>query len=148
MQPPKLVPVQSEKPKDDPLAAGASAQRLREYPEPFFTTQRSTNGQVLIKVGGECDAATLDELNEALARALASEPHEIVIDLANTTFVDSLTLGAFTATAKQIRARGGSFRLVGVSATEVQRALEITGLRAHMQAQPNASAISTMIDRH
>jgi anti-sigma B factor antagonist len=109
---------------------------MHKYPERFFTTQRSSNGCVFIHVGGECDAATLDELNEVLANALTSEAHEIVIDLANTTFVDSLTLGAFTATAKQIRAKGGSFRLVGVSATEVQRALEITGLRTYLQAHP------------
>jgi anti-sigma B factor antagonist len=110
---------------------------MHEYPEPFFTRQRSSNGCVFIHVGGECDAATLDELNKALANALASDPHEIVVDLAKTTFVDSLTLGAFTATAKQIRAKGGSFRLVGVFATDVQRALEITGLSAYLQAHPN-----------
>jgi anti-sigma B factor antagonist len=110
---------------------------MRDYPESFSTTQRSTNGRLLIQVGGECDAATLEELNEVLANALATEPDEIVIDLANTTFVDSLTLVAFTATAKRIRARGGSFRLVRISATEVQRALEITGLGTYLQTDAN-----------
>jgi anti-sigma B factor antagonist len=141
MPPTKPVSGPSEE-KDDPLAVGATpaiaekAMTMQECPEPFSTTQRSANGQVVIMVGGECDAATLDELNEVLANALACEPDEIVIDLANTTFVDLLTLGAFTATAKQIRARGGSFRLVGVSATEVRRALEITGLGTYLQSQP------------
>jgi len=110
---------------------------MRDYPERFFTRQRSSNGRVFIRVGGECDAATLNELNEVLANALAREPNEIVIDLADTTFVDALTLGAFTATAKQIRSKGGSFRLVGVSATEVQRALDITGLATYLQAHPD-----------
>lgn len=93
---------------------------LRDELHPFFTKQRSNNGRVVLEVGGECDAATLDQLNKALGSALAGQADEIVVDLANTTFVDSLTLGALTAAAKQIRARGGSFRLVGVTDTDVK----------------------------
>jgi anti-anti-sigma factor len=55
-----------------------------------------------------------------------------VIDLAQTTFVDSLTLGALTCAARQVRAHGGSFQLVRVSAPEIKRALAITGLDSYL----------------
>lgn len=113
---------------------------MQSEPEPFFIRQNSRDGRVLIEVGGECDAGTLDELNEALTSALASRADELVVDLGNTTFVDSLTLGALTAAAKRMRARGGRFHLDGASASEVKRALELTGLTAYLEADGRAGS--------
>ena len=110
---------------------------LRDELQPFFTKQRSDNGRVVLEVGGECDAATLDQLNKALGSALDGQADEIVVDLVNTIFVDSLTLGALTAAAKQIRAREGSLRLVSVTGAEVKRALELTGLKTYLRAEPD-----------
>lgn len=62
-------------------------------PQPFFAKRVSLNGQAIIKLGGECDAATLDGLNRVLREAVSEDPDELVIDLSEATFVDSLTLG-------------------------------------------------------
>jgi hypothetical protein len=45
---------------------------MRDFSQRFFTTQKSTDDHVLIKVGGECDAATPEELHEVLANAPAA----------------------------------------------------------------------------
>ncbi len=94
--------------------------------------RRSSEDQVTVELGGECDASTLDELNEVLRDVLAERRNRVVIDLAQVTFVDSLTLGALTAAAKQVRAGGGSFRVVRAAALEVRRAFEITGLDKYL----------------
>jgi anti-anti-sigma factor len=105
---------------------------MSERPQQFFAKRRTHNGRIVIEIGGECDMATLDELNEVLREAVAAHPTELAIDLARATFIDSLTLGALTAAAKQVRTRGGSFNVVGVSAPVIKRALEITGLDTYL----------------
>ena len=105
---------------------------MHDEPQVFFARRRSTNDQVVVEFGGECDAATLEELNEALRDVLAERPMDVVVDLRQVTLVDSLTLGALTAAAKQVRTRGGSFRVVGAVAPDARRAFEITGLDSYL----------------
>ena len=108
---------------------------MPEEPRPFFTEQRSIDDRVVVRIGGECDAATLDRVNATLEEALDRRPHDILVDLGEATFVDSLTLGALTAAAKRVRATGGSFRVRGVVG-EVRRAFEITGLDKYLLEAP------------
>ena len=104
---------------------------MAQEPRLFSAEQRSIDDRVVVRIGGECDAATLDRLNETLEAAIDQQPQEVVIDLAEATFVDSLTLGSLTAAAKRVRANGGSFRIRKVAA-EVRRAFEITGLDKYL----------------
>jgi anti-sigma B factor antagonist len=106
---------------------------MSDLPQSFFATRTANNGQVVVTVGGECDLATLDRLNEVLGEAAAARPQELVVDLAQTTFIDSLTLGALTAAAKRVREQGGAFHLVRASAPEVRRALAVTGLDGYLR---------------
>ena len=100
---------------------------MAREPRPFFAEQRSIDDRVVVRIAGECDAATLDRLNETLEAAIDQQPQEVVIDLAEATFIDALTLGSLTAAAKRVRANGGSFR-IREGAAEVRRAFEITRL--------------------
>ena len=105
---------------------------MPEELRPFFAEQRAIDDGVAVRIAGECDAATIDRLNETLDAALDQRPHEVVVDLAEATFVDSLTLGSLTAAAKRVRAYGGSFRVVGAVAPEVRRVFEVTGLDRYL----------------
>jgi anti-anti-sigma factor len=100
-------------------------------PRPFFAERRSLDDGVVVRIGGECDAATLGRLSEALEAAVDERPRHLVVDLSEATFVDSLTLGSLTAAAKRVRGDGGSFRVCGVAA-EVRRAFELTGLDTYL----------------
>jgi anti-sigma B factor antagonist len=111
---------------------------MHGLPEPFFANHASSNGRAFVKLGGECDAATLDRLNRVLQEAIAEQPDELIVDLSQTTFVDSLTLASLTAAAKQQRTNGGRFRVVGGTAPEVRRALQITGLDGYLEANGGA----------
>jgi anti-sigma B factor antagonist len=103
-----------------------------DEPRPFFADVTSANGRAFVTVGGECDVATLERLNGVLSAVLDREPSEIVVDLANATFVDSSTLAALVVAAKRMHKRGGAFRVVGARAPEVRRVLEITGLDEYL----------------
>jgi anti-anti-sigma factor len=63
-----------------------------------------------------------------LREAVAERQKDVIVDLARVTFIDSMTLGALTAGAKQVRGRGRSFSVMRVASPEVRRAFEITGL--------------------
>jgi anti-sigma B factor antagonist len=104
---------------------------MAELPQPFFAARTSADGRTLLEVGGDCDAAALDALNDALADAVEQDTGEVVVDLARTTFVDSLALAALVAAAKRARACGRSFRVVRPRAS-VRRIFEITGLDRYL----------------
>jgi anti-sigma B factor antagonist len=111
---------------------------MHDLPQAFFANHASSNGRAFVELGGECDAATLDQLNRVLQEAIAAQPDELIVDLSQTTFVDSLTLASLTASAKQQRTNGGRFRVVGATAVEARRALEITGLDGYLEANGGA----------
>jgi anti-anti-sigma factor len=105
---------------------------MAEDPRSFFAEQRSIDDRVVVRIGGECDAATFARLNETLEAAVNQEPQEIVVDLAEATFIDSMTLGSLTAAAKRVRAKGGSFRIIRAVAADVRRAFNVTGLDSYL----------------
>lgn len=101
-------------------------------PAPFFATLRPNGDRsVGVELGGGCDAATLDRVKAAMQGAVAARPTEVVVDLSDVSFVDSLTLGQLVAAAKKIRGYGGSFSVAGARAIEVRRSLELTGLETY-----------------
>ncbi len=108
----------------------------------FYAEQHVVGGRVVVRIGGECDAATLDRLNNALAEAVELRPAELLVDLGGVTFLDSLTVASLMIAAKRVRAHGGSFRVVHAGAGEVRRAFEIIGLdRYLLTSRPRARLI-------
>jgi anti-sigma B factor antagonist len=85
--------------------------RIEEQPAP---------GTIVLSIRGEADLHSAPDLRDQIA-ALIEEG----VDLAETTFIDSMTLGVLLGAMKRIRARGGHLRLV-VPATDVRRIFEIT----------------------
>ena len=98
----------------------------------FFVRRRPDHDKLVLEIGGECDAATVDELDGALLAAVAESPAELVVDLEEATFVDSMTLAALTAAAQRLRTIGGLFRVIGADAPHVRRAFELTGLDRYL----------------
>src|SRR5437762_11079579 len=101
---------------------------MADVQQEFFARHRSNDGKHVIELGGECDAASLEELNELLRAVVSERARDVVVDLEEATFVDSLTLGSLTAAAKQMRAAGGTFQVTGAGAPDVRRVFVIKGL--------------------
>ena len=82
-------------------------------------------GTALFCVRGEADLHVAPDVRDRIAAAISDGATEVVVDLSDATFVDSMTLGVLLAAMKRLRARGGQLRLV-VPRAEVRRIFEIT----------------------
>ncbi|MCZ4500658.1 MAG: anti-sigma factor antagonist [Marmoricola sp.] len=76
---------------------------------------------------GEVDIATYPVLRDALVGLLGSGRHELLVDLSETTFIDSTALGTLISARAKAIAAGGSFTLVYADPRTV-KLFEITRL--------------------
>lgn len=90
-----------------------------------FTTVRDRDVEVVV-VRGEIDLQSSPQL-KAIAHKVIAARQALVVDLSETTFVDSTALGVLVSVHRAARAAAVPF---GIVATEgdVSRILEITGL--------------------
>ena len=97
--------------------------------DPMLTeiTSRRIGDAAVVGVCGECDVAVVPELRSVLAAELESRPAVLVVDLSETTFVDSTCLGAIVATFRKAQESGFVLRVVA-DAYDVRQPFEITGL--------------------
>jgi anti-sigma B factor antagonist len=79
----------------------------------------------VVSLGGEVDLYTAPELKQELHRLVGEGATRIVIDMSETTFIDSTTLGVLLSVVKRVRPEGGSVVLVCPD-RNVRRIFEIT----------------------
>ena len=87
--------------------------------------ERVAPGLVVVHVRGDADLHVAPELRERLSSAIDDGAEDLVLDLTETTFLDSMALGVMLGATKRLRARGGRLRLV-VSSQDLRRIFEIT----------------------
>lgn len=121
------------------------ADQHRHEPRPAAVgrmwSRRSTDHPdcVIARVEGELDAVLLDELRALLQHCRAGACRVVVLDLRATTFL-SLRAAALLAAAKADAWRAGvEFRLVS-GRREVERALEVAGVRGQFPYFPSLRA--------
>ena len=97
-------------------------------PAEFALSEESLgDGRHVVAVRGEIDLFTAPELKSALGEALESGHTRIVVDLTNTTFLDSTALGVLIGAVKRLRSRDGALAIVNVD-ENIAKTFEITGL--------------------
>jgi anti-sigma B factor antagonist len=74
---------------------------------------------------GEVDLHVAPDVRTRMTAAIESGVSVVVVDLSHVTFLDSMALGVLLGALKQLRARGGEFRLV-VPTPELRRIFELT----------------------
>lgn len=85
-------------------------------------------GEVLIvAVRGELDLYTAPDLRSLLLGVIQDGRNAVVLDLRETTFLDSTALGVIIAAMKALRIRSGRLVLVN-DRTSITKTLAITGL--------------------
>lgn len=83
--------------------------------------------RTIVHVAGEVDVYTAPELRRELDTQIHAGCRDLVVDLAQVTFMDSTGLGVLVGRLKLVRAQGGTMRILG--ATErVLKVFAITGL--------------------
>jgi anti-sigma B factor antagonist len=90
------------------------------------TAYLGANGHVLT-VAGELDVATAPTLRTAFAELAHEGALEVIVDLLNVPFIDSVGLAVLVESSKRLKAKGGVLRVV-CNDGRVAHILEITGL--------------------
>jgi anti-sigma B factor antagonist len=84
-------------------------------------------GKTVLSAVGELDVNTAPELREHLSRLINGGAHQIAVDLAEVSFVDSTALSVLVSALKRIRQADGDLTLASPNPS-VRRVFEITGL--------------------
>jgi anti-sigma B factor antagonist len=81
----------------------------------------------VIALTGEIDLYTAPEFKQQLIDVIAQGAKQVVVDLTETTFIDSTTLGVLVGGVKRLRPNDGQLSIV-CSDRNITKIFEITGL--------------------
>jgi len=113
----------------------------------FELTERSLgeDGHV-VAVRGELDLFTAPELRSLIADLIDQGKTGLVVDLVETSFIDSSGLAALVGALKRVAAAGGRLVLVNAgSGSRLARTLTLTGLDRVLEVQPDCdSAVAAL----
>jgi anti-sigma B factor antagonist len=87
----------------------------------------SAAGITVLELLGDHDLATADDLSAAIDQALASRPG-LIVDLTETTFIDSTVVHLLINAHQVLEARGHQLTVQITEASTVLRVLELTQL--------------------
>src|SRR4051794_26949977 len=134
-----------------PLLPGATSSRsIRQArgsmpPEFSLTTDSIDEQRHVVAVSGEIDLFTAPELKSALGEALESGHTRIVVDLTNTSFLDSTALGVLIGAVKRLRSRDGVLTIVNTD-PNIAKTFEITGLDQIFTIRPTRDEAVEALD--
>lgn len=90
-------------------------------------TPRIADGTAILEVAGELDLYTSPKLKNALDGVLAKGHTRLLINLLETTYLDSTALAILNSALQEIRQAGGNLGLV-FNQPQIGRLFTITGL--------------------
>ena len=102
-------------------------------------TEKLDDGQYVISLSGEVDLYTAPEFKQQLLDAIDAGAREVIVDLTDTTFIDSTTLGVLVGGVKRLRTNEGQLSLV-CSDRNITKIFEITGLDRVFTIYPTREA--------
>jgi anti-sigma B factor antagonist len=92
-----------------------------------IATERPSEGVFVIALSGEVDLYTAPEFKQQVINAVDEGARHVVVDLSETTFIDSTTLGVLIGGVRRLREHDGDLSLV-CSDRNISKIFEITGL--------------------
>jgi anti-sigma B factor antagonist len=81
----------------------------------------------VVSVSGEVDLFTAPEFKQRVMAPIAAGVERVVVDLTNTTFIDSSSLGVLIGAHRRLKTRGGRL-VVACSNEAIVKTFRITGL--------------------
>jgi anti-sigma B factor antagonist len=98
-------------------------------PRPEFEVFAEPDGDVVLRVSGEIDAAVSPRFRDRLGELLDVSRDDVLVDLADVSFIDSSGLAVLVHAHHQLDGTGRRI-VIARSSRTVTRALELAGLRA------------------
>jgi anti-sigma B factor antagonist len=119
------------------------------YLDEFHATVASlTRELALVSVSGELDLYTAEQVRNGIDEADAVGADTVVLDLSESSFIDSTALGVLVQETKRLEGRGHSLVLV-TNDPRIRRVLEVTGLdRVFLTYATLHDALSDLIPGH
>src|SRR6202030_4147263 len=90
-------------------------------------TEQLSDTAYVISLAGEVDLYTAPEFKQQLIELITQGARQVVVDLTDTTFIDSTTLGVLVGGIKRLRTNDGELSLV-CSDRNITKIFEITGV--------------------
>ena len=107
-----------------------------------------TRELALVSVSGEIDLYTAERVRNGIDEADAVGADTVVLDLSESSFIDSTALGVLVQENKRLEGRGHSLVLV-TNDPRTRRVLEVTGLdRVLLTYATLHDALSDLIPEH
>jgi anti-sigma B factor antagonist len=97
------------------------------FPKATIETCSPQPGAVIVKLAGEHDLYSGEELRQSLEQSLARCDH-LIVDLSAAEFIDSTTVAVLIQTMKSATELDRKFNVVLGTAPAVERILEVTGV--------------------
>jgi anti-sigma B factor antagonist len=114
-------------------------------PQFALTEENLDEERHVVAVAGEIDLFTAPELKAALAAALEAGRTRIVVDLTDTSFLDSTALGVLIGAVKRLRSRDGVLTIVNTD-RNIAKTFEITGLDQIFTIRPTRGEAIEALD--
>lgn len=105
---------------------GDTTEPLREPP---VRGVEQHEGAVVVRLAGELDLYSANEVRSALAGAIDAGAGRIVVDMSGVEFVDSTALGVLIEARSRL---GQDGLLLAAPQLETRRTLEVSGLARHL----------------
>jgi anti-sigma B factor antagonist len=90
-------------------------------------TEQASPETYVIALTGEIDLYTAPDFKQQLLDVIGQGAKHVVVDLTDTTFIDSTTLGVLVGGVKRLRPNDGQLSIV-CSDRNITKIFEITGL--------------------
>ena len=91
-------------------------------------SHETVDGVEVVSVTGELDASNAAELSLELLGSISNQAHAVVVDLSNTTYIDSSGISLIFNVAEGVRTRRQRLRLVVVPRSFVAEVLTTVSL--------------------
>jgi anti-sigma B factor antagonist len=115
-------------------------------PPQFSLSEENIDDQRhVVAVTGEIDLFTAPELKAVLSEAVEAGRTRIVVDLTETSFLDSTALGVLIGAVKRLRSRDGALTIVNTDAN-IAKTFEITGLDQIFTIRPTRDEAIQALD--
>ena len=114
-------------------------------PEFAITEHAIDTERHVLAVRGEIDLFTAPELKQVLAESIEAGRVRIIVDLTDTTFLDSTALGVLIGAVKRLRSREGVLTIVNTD-PNIAKTFEITGLDQIFTIRPTRDEAVEALD--
>ena len=93
----------------------------------FSIEDQTVGGAHVVAVRGEVDLFTAPEFKQRVMAPIGAGIDHVVVDLMETTFIDSSSLGVLIGAHRRLKSRGGRL-VVACNAEPIIKTFRITGL--------------------